>query len=150
MKQGTQTGALGQPRGMGWGGRWERDSGWGTHVHPCLIDVSSVQFSSVASVMSDSLQPHESQHARPPCLSSTPRVYPNPCPSSRWCHSTISFSVVSFFSCSQSFQALGSFPMSQFFMWGGQSIGVSASTSVLPMNTQDWVPLGWTGWIFLQ
>ena len=107
----------------------------------------SVQFSH--SVMSDSLQPHELQHARPPSPSPTPRVYPNPCPSSRWCHTTISSSVVPFFSCPQFFPALGSFPVSQLFASGAQSIGVSASTSVLPMNIQDWSPLGWIGWISL-
>ena len=100
--------------------------------------------------MSDSMRPHESQHARPPCPSPTPRVYPNPCPSSQWCHLAISSSFVPFSSCPQSFSALGSFPMSQLFTWGGQSTGVSDSTSVLPMNTQDWSPLGWTGWISLQ
>ena len=99
--------------------------------------------------MSDSLQPHELQHARLPCLSPTPRVHSNPCPLSRWCHLTISSSVVPF-SGPQSFPASGSFQMSQFFASGGLSIGVSASTSVLPMNTQDWSPLGWTGWISLQ
>ena len=97
--------------------------------------VSSVQFS--RSVLSDSLRPHEPQHARPPCPSPTPRVHPNPCPLSRGCHSTISSSVVPFFSCPQSFPASGSFQMSQLFTSGGQSIGASASTSVLPMNTQD-------------
>ena len=102
------------------------------------------------SVVSDSLQPHESQHARPPCPSPTPRVYPNSCPSSRWCHPAISSSVVPFSSCPQPLPASGSFPMSQLFTWGGQTIGVSASASVLPMNTQDWSPLGWTGWISLQ
>ena len=106
----------------------------------------SVQFS--CSVMSNSLRPHESQDARPPCLSPTPGVYPNPCTLSRWCHPAISSSVVPFSSCPQSFPALGSFPMSQLFPWGGQSIGVSASTSVLPVNIQDWSPLGWTVWIF--
>ena len=106
---------------------------------------SSVQFT--RSVMSDSLWPHESQHARPPCPSPTPGVHPNPCPSSRWCHPTILSSVVPFSSCPQSFPASGSFPMSQLFTSGGQSIGVSALASVLPMNTQDWSPLGWTGWI---
>ena len=109
---------------------------------------SSVQFSS--SVMSDSLWPHESQHPRPPCPSQTPGVYSNSCPLSWWCHPAISSSVIPFSSCPQSLPASGSFPMSQIFIWGGQSIGVSASTSVLPMNTQDWSPLGWTGWISLQ
>ena len=105
-----------------------------------------IQFSSVAS---DSLQPHESQQARPPCPSPTPRVYSNSCPS-WWCHPTISSSVVPFSSCPQSPPASGSFPMSQLSTSGGQIIGVSASASVLPMNTQDWSPLGWTGWISLQ
>ena len=100
--------------------------------------------------MSDSLWPHELQHARPPCSSPTPRDYSNTRPSSRWCHPAISSSVVPFSSCPQSLPASGSFQMSQLFPWGGQSIGVSASTSVLPMNTQDWFPLGWTGWISLQ
>ena len=110
--------------------------------------ISSVQFSS--SVRSNSLQPHESQHARPRCPSPTPGVYSNSCPSSRWCHQAISFSVVTFSSCLQSLPASESFPVSQLFAWGGQSIGVSASASVLPMNTQDRSPLGWTGWISLQ
>ena len=109
---------------------------------------SLVQFS--CSVMSDSLRPHEPQHARPPCPSPTPGVHPNPCPSSRPCYPTISSSVIPFSSCPQSLPASGSFPMSQLFASGGQSIGVSASTSVLPMNTQDWSPLRWTGWISLQ
>ena len=100
--------------------------------------------------MSDSLKPHELQHARPPCPSPTPGVQSNPCPSSWWCHPTISSSVVPFSSCPQSFSASGSFQMSQFFASGGQRTGVSASTSVLPMNTQDGFPLGWTGWISLQ
>jgi len=100
--------------------------------------------------MSDSLQPHEQQHTRPPCPSLTPRIHPNPCPSSQWCHPAISSSVIPFSSCPQSFPASGSFPMSQLFASGGQSIGVSASASVLPMNTQDWSPLGWTSWISLQ
>ena len=108
----------------------------------------SVQFSH--SVMSNSLWPHEQQHTRPPCPSPTPGVYPNLCPLSQWCHPTILSSVVPFSSCPQSFPASGSFQMSQFFASGGQSIGVSASTSVLPMNIQDWFPLGWTGWISLQ
>ena len=97
--------------------------------------------------MSDSLWPHESQHARPPCPSPTPRVHPNSCASSQWCHPAISSSGVPFSSCPQSLPESGSFPMSQLFAWGGQSIGVSASASVLPMKTQDWSPLGWTGWI---
>ena len=109
---------------------------------------SSIQFSH--SVMSDSLQPHESQHARPLCPSPTPRVYPNSCPSSQWCHPAISSSVILFSSYPQSLPASGSFTMSQLFTSGGKSIGVIASASVLPMNTQDWSPLGWTGWIFLQ
>jgi len=100
--------------------------------------------------MSDSLRPHKLQHARPPCPLPIPGVHPNPCPSSRWCHPAISSSVVPFSSCSQSFPASGSFQMSQLFVSGGQSTGVSASTSVLPMNTQDWSPLGWTDWISLQ
>ena len=99
--------------------------------------------------MSNSLRPHEPQHARPPCSLPTPRVYSNSCPLSQ-CHPAISSSVISFFSCPQSLPTSGSFPMSQLFTWGGQSIGVSASASVLPMNTQDWSPLGWTGWISLQ
>ena len=109
--------------------------------------ISSVQFS--CSVVSDFLRPHELQHTRPPCPSPTPRVHTNPCPSSQWCYPTISSSVVPFSSCPQSFAISGSLQMSQLFTSGGQSIGVSASTSVLPMNTQDW-PLGWTGWISLQ
>ena len=109
---------------------------------------SSVQFN--RSVVSDSLQSHESQHARPPCSSPTPGVYSNSRPSSRWCHPAISSSVLPFSSCPQSLPASGSFPMSQLFTWGGQSIGVSASASVLPMNTQDLSPSRWTGWISLQ
>ena len=107
----------------------------------------AVQFSS--SVMSDSLRPHESQHARPPCPSPTPGVHSNSCSSSRWCHPAISSSVVPFSSFPQSLPASESFPMSQLFAWGGQSTGVSALASVLPKNTQDWSPLEWTGWIFL-
>ena len=98
--------------------------------------------------MSDSLRPHEWQRARLPCPSPMPRACSNSCPSSRWCHPTISSSVVPF-SCLQSFPASGSFLMSQFFASGGQSIGASASASVLPMNIQDWFPLGWTGWTSL-
>ena len=107
----------------------------------------SVQFS--CPVVSDSLRPHELQHARPPCPSPT-AVHPNSCPSSRWCHPAISCSVVPFSSCLQSLPASGSFLMSQLFAWGGESIGVSALASVLPKNTQDWSPLEWTGWISLQ
>ena len=107
-----------------------------------------VHFSSLSRV--DSLWPHGLQHARPPCPSPTPRAHSNSCPLSQWCHPTISFSVDPFSSCPQFFPASGSSPMSQFFTWGGQSIGVSASTSVLPMNTQDWFPLAWTGLISLQ
>ena len=109
---------------------------------------SSVQFS--CSVVSDSLWPHEPWHAKPPCPSPTPGVHPNPCPLSWWCHLTISSSVVPFFSCPQSFPASGSFQMSQLFISGGQSIGVSASASVLPMNIEGWFPLGLTGLISLQ
>ena len=102
------------------------------------------------SVVSSSLQLHGQQHARLPCPSPIPGAYSNSCPASQWCHPTISSSVVPFSSCPQSFPASGSFPMRQFFASGGQSIGVSASTSVLPMNILDWFPLGWTGWISLQ
>ena len=108
----------------------------------------SVQFS--RSVESDSLRPHESQHARPPCPSPTPGVHSNSRPTSRWCHSAISSSVVPFSSYPQSLPASESFPMSQVFAWGGQSTGVSALASVLPMNTQGWSPSEWTGWISLQ
>ena len=113
-----------------------------------LLVTVSVQFS--RSVVSNSLQPHGLQHARLPCPSPTLRAYSNSCPSSWWCHPTISSSVIPFSSHLQSFPASGSFQMSQLFASGGQSIGASASTSVLPMNIQDWFPLGWTGWISLQ
>ena len=109
---------------------------------------SSFQFS--CSVMSDSLWPHESQHTRPPCPSPTPAVHSDSGPLSQWCHPAISSSVVSFSSCPQSLPASESFPVSQLFAWGGQSIGVSGLASVLPKNTQDWFPLGWTGLISLQ
>ena len=109
---------------------------------------SSVQFS--RSVVADSLWPHKSQHTSPPCPSPTPGVYLNSCSLSRWCHPTISSSVIPFSSCLQSFPTSVSFQMSQLFASGGQSIGVLALTSVLPMNTQDWPPLRWTGWISLQ
>ena len=121
--------------------------GNGFSLYKLCGDFYSVLFS--RSVVSDSLQPHELQHARPPCPSPTPGVHSNSCPSSQWCHPVISSSVVPF-SCSQSLPASESFPMSQLFAWGGQSIGVSASASVLPMNIQDWSPSGWTGWISLQ
>ena len=112
---------------------------------------SSVQFSSViSSVISDSLQPHGRQHARLPRPSPSPRVYANSCPLSRWCHPTISSSVVPFPSLHKSFLASRSFQMSQLFTSGGQSIGISAPISVLPMNIQDWFPLGWTHWISLH
>ena len=123
------------------------------HLHNFLwthfsYSKASVQFS--RSTMSDSLWPHGQQHVRPPHLSPTPGVYSNSCALSQGCHPTISSSVIPFSSHLQSFPASGSFPMSQFFTSGGQSIGVSASTSVLPMNIQDWFLLGWTGWISLQ
>ena len=108
----------------------------------------SVQFS--CSVVSHSLWPHRLQHARLPYPSPIPGAYSESCPLSQWCHPTISSSIVPFSSCLRFFPASGSSPMSQFFISGGQSIGVSASASVPPMNTQDWSPLGWTGWIFLQ
>ena len=109
-----------------------------------------IQFSSVHSVMSDSLWPHGLQHARPPCPSPTPRLCPNSCPLSQWCHPVISSSVVPFSSRLQSFPASGYFLVSQFFVSGVQSIRVSPSASILPMNIQDCFPLGWTGWISLQ
>ena len=108
----------------------------------------SVQFS--RSVMSNSLRPQESQHTRPPCPSPTPGVHSNSCPSSRWCHPAISSSVVPFSSCPQSFPASESFPMSQLFAWGSQSISVSALASFLPKKYQGWSPLEWTGWTSLQ
>ena len=106
-----------------------------------------IQFS--RSVVSDSLRPHESQHTRPPCPSPTPGVHSNSSPLSWWCHPAIPSSVIPFSSCPQSLPASGSFRMSQLFAQGGQRIGVSASASVLPMSTQDWSPLGWTGWVSL-
>ena len=109
---------------------------------------SSVQFS--RSVVSNSLRPHELQHARPACPSPTPRVHSNPCPSSRWCHPAISSSVVPFSSCPQSLPASQSFPMSQLFAWGGQSTGLSALASFLPKKSQGWSHSEWTGWISLQ
>ena len=121
---------------------------WNDMIFLNKMNISRDQFSQ--SVMSDFLQPHELQHAKLPCPSPTPGVYSNSCPSSRWCHPTISSSVVPFSSCLQSFPASVSFPVSQFFTSGGQSIEVSASASVLPINIQNWFPLGLTGWISLQ
>ena len=112
------------------------------------VFITQVIFS--RSVVSDSLRPHRLQHTRLPCPLPTPGAYSNSCPSSWWCHPNISHSVICFSSCLQSFPTPGSFQMSQLFASGGQDIGVAASTSVLPMNTQDWFPLGWTGWISLQ
>ena len=112
------------------------------------IQFSSFQFSCL--VVSDSLWPHESQYARPPCPPRTPGIHPDSSPSSQICHPAISSSVVPFSSCPQSLPASESFPMSQFFEWGGQSTGVSALASFLPKNTQDWSPLEWTSWISLQ
>ena len=130
-----------------WNGNWQKHD----NTFLCIFLkqlLVSVQFSH--SVMSDSLWPHESQHARPPCPSPTSGVHSNSCLSSWWCHPAISSSVIPFSSCPQPLPASGSFPVSQLFAWGGQSIGVSAPASVLPMNTQAWSPLGWTGWISLQ
>ena len=141
---------------------WRRE--WINNEFPQLIDVFCCftfsdfcnyrkilqWFSSVHSVMSNSLRPHESQHARPPCPSPTPAVHSNSCPSSQWCHPAISSSVVPFSSCPQSLPASESFPMSQFFAWGGQSTGVPALASVLPKKSQGWSPSEWTGWISLQ
>ena len=125
------------------------DHSWTTacQSHQVLF---SVHFSSVTQSCLTLCDPHGLQHARLPCPLPIPGVYSNSCPLSQWCHPTISSSVVPFSSCPQSFPALGSFPVSQLFTWGGQSIGVSASTSALPMNTQDWFSLGWTGWLSLQ
>ena len=124
-------------------------SSYGGFFFVCFMyQFSSAQFSH--SVMSDFLRPHELQHARPPCPSPTPGVYSNSCPLSQWCHPTTSSSVIPFSSCLQSFPASGSFQMSQLFASGSQSIEVSASTSVLPMNTQGWSPSEWTGRISLQ
>ena len=114
----------------------------------CMIQFSSVQFS--RSVVSDSLRPHESQHARPPCPSPSPRVHSDSCPLSPWCHPAISSWVVPFSSCPQSLPASKSFPVSQLFAWGGQSTGVSALASFPPKKAQGWSPSEWTGWISLQ
>ena len=134
----------------------ENTSNRGCNCDSIELKVESLPFwsSSVSqfscSVMSDSLRPHGLQHTRPPCPSPTPRAYSNSCPSCWWCHPTISSSILPFSSCLQSFPASGSFSMSHFFTSGGQSIGVSASASVLPVNIQDWFPLGSTGLIYLQ
>ena len=120
------------------------------HLHFLFCDISSASVQFSHSVVSNSLWPRRLQHTRLPCPSPTPGACSNSCSSSQWCHPTISSSVVRFSSHLQSFPASGSFQISQLFTSGGQSIGVSASASVLPMNTQDWSPLGWTGWIFLQ
>ena len=114
------------------------------------LSLTSKEVSSVQSLSRVRLCDPMTQHARPPCPLPTSVVYPSPCASSWWCHPAISSFVVPFSSCPQSLPASGSFPMSQLFTWGSQSTGVSASTAVLPMNTQGWSPLGWTGWIFLQ
>ena len=134
--------------------KYKRDSESFWHKHQKMTEKSALllvfQFSSVAQLCPIPCDPHGLKHARLPCPSPTPGVYPNSCPLSRWCHPTISSSVVPFSSCLQSFPASGSFPLSQFFLSGGQSIRVSALASVLPMIIQDWFPLGWTGWISLQ
>ena len=117
-------------------------------LHFCMAPHIQHQFSH--SVVSNPLRHHELQHARPPSPSPTPGVHSNSCPSSQWCHPAISSSVIPFSSCPQSLPASESFPMSQLFIWGGHSTGVSALASFLPKNTQDWSPLGWTAWIFLQ
>jgi len=142
------------------GNPWTEDSGglrsmgtqksrtWVSNKKKQIKYFSSVQFS--CSVVSDSLPPHESQHARPPCPSPTPGVHPNSCASSQWCHPAISSSVVPFSSCPQSLPTSESFPTSQLFAWGGQSTGVSALASFLPNKSQGWSPSDWTGWIFLQ
>ena len=117
----------------------------------CLLHISSQSVSQFSrSVVSNSLRPHKSQHARPPCPSPTPGIHSDSRPSSQWCHPAISSSVIPFSSCPQSLPASGFFPMSQLFAGGGQSTGVSVLASFLPKNTQDWSPLGWTGWISFQ
>ena len=161
-RPGSSTHGILQARTLEWvtipfcrGSSWPRDQTGSFSLpedslasEPPRDTFSSVQFS--CSVMSDSLPSHGLQHARPPCPSPTPGVYSNSCPSRRWCLPTISPSVVPFSSCLQSFPASGSFPMSQFFTSGGQRIGVSASVSVLPMNIQDWFPLGLTSFLLLD
>ena len=127
--------------------KWKHDI-LDTTLFLILLDSSIIQFS--RSVVSDSLQPQELQHARPPCLSPTPGVHSDSRPSSQWCHPAISSSVVPFSSCPQSLPASESFPVSQLFAWGGQSTGVSASASFLPKKSQGWSPSEWAGWISLQ
>ena len=133
---------------------WTRLSHWTTTIYhpvtPSALYCHNIFSQFRCSVMSDSLGPHGRQHTRPSCPAPTPGVCSNSCPLSRWCQPTISSSIVSFSSCLQSFPASVSFPISQFFASGGQSIGVSASASVLPMNIQDWFPLGWIRLISLQ
>ena len=131
-------------------GPWQRSSvaTWSFKFNNFNNLSQSVKFRSITQLC-PTLRPHELQHARPPCPSPTPSIYRKPCPLSWWCHPTISSSVVPFSSCPQSFPASGSFQMSQLVTSGGQSIGVSAWISVLPMNTQDWSPLEWTGWLDL-
>ena len=144
----TRAGTLGYSTSTFYASMWPTQESRDSYPAIPLIGISSVQFS--RSVVSDSLRAHGLQHARPPCPLPTPGVYANSYPLSRWCHPTISSSVVTFSSHLQSFPASESVPMSQLFASGDQNIGVSASTSVLPMNTQDWSPLGWTDWISLQ
>ena len=125
---------------------FQRKCTYGQQIYEKVFNIANHQLSSVQfshSVVSDSFRPHESQHARPPCPSPSPGVHPNSCPSSWWYHPTISSSVVPFFSCPQSLPASESFPMSQLFSWGGQSIGVSALASFLPKKSQGWSPLQW-------
>ena len=124
------------------------ESAWGSEVVSRSVQIRSHQIS--RSVVSNSLQPHESQHGRPPCPSPTPGVHSDSRPSSQWCHPAISSSVVPFSSCPQFLPASESFPMSQLFAWGGQSTGVSALVSFLPKKSQGWSPSEWTGWISLQ
>ena len=121
-----------------------------TGVNTCKVLEQNKFHFSIVTQLCPTLRPHEPQHTRPPCPSPNPRVHPNSCPLSWWCHPTILSSVVFFSSCPQSFPVSGPFPMSQRVASGGQNIEVSASTSVLPMNIQDWIPLGWTGWISFQ
>ena len=147
MKRNTKTRVINlQAKEFQWPATSKRESMG--YFLPHSHQFSSVQFS--RSVVSNSLQSHELQHARPPCPLPNPGVHSNSHPLSRWCYPTISFSVVPFSSCPQSLPASESFPMSQLFTWGGQSTGVSASASFLPKNSQDWLPLGWAGWISLS